>query len=154
MKPVSVTSTRGSRKTKSPTSMPRASVSSLLCVRASRRTSIVSCSRLPSRTLGLVCTLGLVSLHGAAIAAVVAQAVDGDVLAFDGLPGIAAELGQHQPAVALDLADHRAQRVHVGGQGARARSPARPASVAISAPLLFSCMVRPGRARAAKAWRT
>jgi len=39
-------------------------------------------------------------------------------LAFHGVPGIAADHRQLEPAAGLDLLDHGAQRIGVGGEGA------------------------------------
>ena len=44
---------------------------------------------------------------------------NGAAFAFDRVPGVAADLGQRQPAVGFDLFDHGAERIDVGGQGAR-----------------------------------
>jgi len=48
-----------------------------------------------------------------------AKGIDAHVFVFDRIPGIVAQLCQHQPPVGFDLTHHRAEGIDMAGNGAR-----------------------------------
>ena len=131
-----------------PPRCPGARVSSAVVVRASRRTSMVSSSRLVSLTCRAVARARRLSPAAASRALLAPQRVKTVTpFAFDRVPGIPADFGQLQPPVGFDLLDHRAQRIDVGGQAARGALRCRPGQAASSAPLRVRDRLSSGKAR-------